>query len=541
VTAIVLRADARALPLPDASVDLIVTSPPYFGLRSYSDTVKCLKCIDLERDGRDPRQAWPDYDAHVKRDHTQHYDGQIGSEATPAAYVAALLDCTREWVRVLKPSGSMFVNLGDKYGGGTWPSRHGKGATTLREFGPKTGQAPTSATQALSAPKSLLGLPWRYALGCIDDLGLILRAEIIWEKVNGLPESVQDRVRRSHEQIFHFVKQPRYYSAIDEIREPHAPDTWRPSKVGAAAMGGRNVSLPRTATGEYAGPNPLGRLPGSVWHPAEEPGILRSVLSAIHTGSLSVDEGERILSGAAWTGSPATGPMWISPATAGSGQAASQARDTASSGSTAGPSAHTASVTPSPVGHSPIPASTLTSISSSANALVNMPVTNSVIGMVRFPLGPWATTSAPVVNSTEFQSPSGSQWAIEPQKVPRLRTNGSATQGAAEASTPNIWSEAATSAWRTSAPIRRCPLARSIVSRSGSALPGGSIFAWHTAQTLSDSFWFPELVETFPSHHIDPAWLWSGVVILAHVGLTVRRIAKTLSDLEMIRSGDVRA
>src|SRR5690606_37517129 len=68
---------------------------------------------------------------------------------------------------------------------------------------------------------SLMGLPWRYAIGCIDDLDLILRAETVWSKPNGLPEAVTDRVRRSHEQWFHLVKEPRYYTAIDELREPH--------------------------------------------------------------------------------------------------------------------------------------------------------------------------------------------------------------------------------------------------------------------------------------------------------------------------------
>ena len=68
--------------------------------------------------------------------------------------------------------------------------------------------------------KSLLGLPWRYALACMDDLGLILRRDIIWSKPNGLPESVTDRCRSSHEYLFHLVKQPRYYAAVDEIREP---------------------------------------------------------------------------------------------------------------------------------------------------------------------------------------------------------------------------------------------------------------------------------------------------------------------------------
>ena len=79
----ILRANALALPLADSSVDLVVTSPPYFGLRSYQDGGK-------------------------------HYEGQIGSEATPAEFIDALIAATREMARVLKPSGSIFVNLGDK-------------------------------------------------------------------------------------------------------------------------------------------------------------------------------------------------------------------------------------------------------------------------------------------------------------------------------------------------------------------------------------------------------------------------------------------
>ena len=79
-----LRGDARELPMPDASVDLIVTSPPYFGLRSYQDG-------------------------------GEHYDGQLGAESSPREFVDALIECTREMARVLKPSGSIFVNLGDKY------------------------------------------------------------------------------------------------------------------------------------------------------------------------------------------------------------------------------------------------------------------------------------------------------------------------------------------------------------------------------------------------------------------------------------------
>src|SRR5581483_6965853 len=127
------------------------------------------------------------------QDDGRHYEGQIGSETTPQAYLDALLEVTRECVRVLKPTGSIMVNLGDRYA--TNPSG------TLGPSGSKTSYARTGYRDTTSAgrTKTLLGLPWRYAIRCMDELGLILRAEIVWAKPNGLPESVTDRVRRSHE------------------------------------------------------------------------------------------------------------------------------------------------------------------------------------------------------------------------------------------------------------------------------------------------------------------------------------------------------
>ena len=96
--------------------------------------------------------------------------------------------------------------------------------------------------------------------------------------------------------------------------------------------------------------------------------------------------------------------------------------------------------------------------------------TKSPMSMDRSPPGPVATTVAPVASSTEFQSPSGSQCATEPQTVPRLRTSGSEIHGAAEATAPPGRSEATMSAWRAVAPMRRCPLVRSRTSRPGISL-----------------------------------------------------------------------
>jgi DNA modification methylase len=239
----IIRGNALALPIADNTVDLIVTSPPYFGLRSYQDG-------------------------------GEHYAGQIGAEPTSAEFVDALIAATREMVRVLKPSGSIFVNLGDKYAGSGAPSRHGQGATGLQDFGPKTVRVGVGDTQIRRKPgvptKSLIGVPWRYALRCIDDLGLILRAEIIWSKPNGLPESVTDRVRRSHETWFHFTVQPRYFSAIDEIREPHLHGGGGTDWTGRKALGNPTHSPDNGHVGAIGSDNrmagnPLGKLPGSVW------------------------------------------------------------------------------------------------------------------------------------------------------------------------------------------------------------------------------------------------------------------------------------
>lgn len=273
--AIVLRGDARNLPLPDESVDLIVTSPPYWSLRDY-------------------------------RDGDQSLAGQIGNEASPGEYLESLWECTREWMRVLKPEGSLWINLGDKYSTGN------SGQSGLAKLGEQWAGGGHSDAKAKRAsrrvggmpPKSLLGLPWMYAAGCTGalahlggtdpGLNLILRAEVIWDKPNGLPESVTDRVRRSHEQWFHFTRQPRYYAAVDGIRQPHrAPQR----AAGAKAFGARNASIARTGTGAYEGLNPLGAIPGSVWEIAPQPLKVPTHLGVDHYAAFPMELPRRIIRG----------------------------------------------------------------------------------------------------------------------------------------------------------------------------------------------------------------------------------------------------
>jgi DNA modification methylase len=331
-TAQVIRGDARHLPLADNSVDLVVTSPPYFALRSYQDgcgacggtgthpdsyrvktcsgcgeTTSRVKCHN--GCGVPMKYTKSQVDAAAREcpecngAGTGPYAGQIGSEPTPAEFVAALLEVTAECVRVLKPSGSLWVNLGDKYaGGGMGPQGTTGDLVADRGYGDRSRQ-PTSAERKAAMgtvrAKSLIGIPWRYALACIDDLGLILRAEVIWSKPNGLPESVTDRVRRSHEQWFHLVKQPRYFSAVDEIREAHVgggvgvSTAERKANGWAPNRGTATGSEPMTT---FAG-NPLGKLPGSVWTVPTEPLRVPDHLGIDHFAAFPTEWPRRIIQG----------------------------------------------------------------------------------------------------------------------------------------------------------------------------------------------------------------------------------------------------
>ena len=263
----ILRGNALALALADESVDLIVTSPPYFGLRSYQDG-------------------------------GEHYAGQIGDEPTPAEFVDALIAATAEMVRVLKPSGSIWVNLGDKYAGSNgMPGGAGSSTLTGQDRAHKAAGTGIRRPAATGAPtKSLIGIPWRYAIRCIDDLGLILRAEVIWSKPNGLPESVTDRVRRSHEQWFHFTREPRYFSAVDEIREAHlAPNRsgTNPKHESAPFAAG----IPAHTSLSTTQPNPLGKLPGSVWTIPTEPLHVPESLGIDHFAAFPTEWPRRIIQG----------------------------------------------------------------------------------------------------------------------------------------------------------------------------------------------------------------------------------------------------
>jgi DNA modification methylase len=233
------QADARHLPIPDSSVDCVVTSPPYWGLRNYG----------LDEQG-------------------------LGLEPTPEAYCANMVEVFREVWRALKPTGTVWLNLGDSYSGGGGAHKPEHANPGLSKSAERNG-VPTSERDVISGlkPKDLVGIPWRVAFALQAD-GWYLRSDIIWSKPNPMPESVQDRPTSAHEYVFLLTKSPRYYYDADAIKEPA-------SYAGAVINLGEKSFAKRQALGANVSPSgnglsdtyvvPDGRNKRSVWWITPQP------------------------------------------------------------------------------------------------------------------------------------------------------------------------------------------------------------------------------------------------------------------------------
>jgi site-specific DNA-methyltransferase (adenine-specific) len=201
----------RLRDLPSSSIDCIVTSPPYFGIRNYG------------------------------------HERQLGTENDIDGWVQHLRAVARELARVLKPTGALWLNLGDGY------SRH----------------------QKEGAPhKSLLLGPERVARALVQD-GWILRNQVVWAKSNPMPSSLPDRLSSTHEVVYFFVRSRSYYFDLDAIREPlrttdpqGATDPTRGYPPQDAQLSTRpantNTGLAKLRGSGRAG-HPLGKNPGDVW------------------------------------------------------------------------------------------------------------------------------------------------------------------------------------------------------------------------------------------------------------------------------------
>jgi DNA modification methylase len=282
--------------LPDESVDCVVTSPPYWALRDYGlpslvwgGDGQCDhrwgEVVSVHRGGPPgngvmraggrsvvaEQEKVKDIDAGVFCEACGAWRGHLGLEPTPQLFVAHLVVVGRAIWRVLRPSGTLWLNLGDTYassaggydangsrGESSWPSIGTKtmsavlkGARRTRALrdGSHSGKHTGMSAQGSMAqpsrlplpglkPKDLIGIPWRVAFALQAD-GWWLRSDIVWAKPNPMPESVTDRPTKAHEYLFLLTKSPSYAYDADAIKEP-ASDSSHPRGSGVNPKAGKN-------------------------------------------------------------------------------------------------------------------------------------------------------------------------------------------------------------------------------------------------------------------------------------------------------------
>lgn len=260
----ILEGDALTVlrTLEAQSVQVCVTSPPYFGLRDYgtgSWEGGLPDCDHREvsaqnRPGRETPGgrggSFPTtergYRAACGKCGANRVDRQLGLEKTPQLYVDAMVGVFREVKRVLRDDGTLWLNIGDSYSGsgkgGNPEDSKWKGfvGNSQREAA-ATAYAGDDRLYGLR-PKNLIGIPWMLAFALRAD-GWYLRSDIIWHKPNPMPESVTDRPTKAHEYLFLLTKSERYYYDADAIVEPVSPNTnMRVSQNVAAQIGSERAN-----------------------------------------------------------------------------------------------------------------------------------------------------------------------------------------------------------------------------------------------------------------------------------------------------------
>ncbi len=275
--------------LPDATVDCVVTSPPYWATRDY----------DL------PMSSWPDGSRSA-----------LGLETNFEDYIEHLCGVFDEIRRVLKPTGTVWVNLGDTYHNATKWTRLDESPQTIaggNNRGFKTGRR---MDQGLPE-KCLTLVPGRFAIEMIRR-GWILRNDIVWHKPNHMPSSVKDRLTCSWEHLFLFVKGPKYYFDLDAVRVPHrsvGAKLVRPGKHARKRPSPHIIGVRQCPNlGDPQAAHPLGKNPADYWSMSSETRTLGAVIG--ERGAVKVP------GGAGWTGHMPGGmarivreldPRWLSP------------------------------------------------------------------------------------------------------------------------------------------------------------------------------------------------------------------------------------
>lgn len=240
MTAHLIRGDARSLPLKDGSVQLVVCSPPFWGLRSYGGQVSLwggdpdcehvwaeqIRALQNGGSGTASAKQISNHGTQLaKHPWTQAlcslcgcWRGELGSEPRVQDFIAHLVEVCREVRRVMRDDAVFFLNMGDSYGGS------GKGPTGKNGLGDQSKRQGFHDQQSAGRPKSLALVPERLAIALSDD-GWIVRSRIAWCKAAPMPESVRDRPSTAWEHIFMLTKQAKYFWDAEAVREPNTEGT----------------------------------------------------------------------------------------------------------------------------------------------------------------------------------------------------------------------------------------------------------------------------------------------------------------------------
>jgi len=311
--------------LPDESVDCVITSPPYWGLRDYgeetnkvwdgnSDCEHKFEVIETKRanasggktdyakqklaiKGTENYSEFVDYHNRITKSSfckkCGAWYGQLGLEPTLDLYLKHMLQITAELKRVLKKTGVMFWNHGDCYGGtgtGHKPEHYPEGHK-LRFKGTTPSSWYADLQKVGVKPKCMALQNYRLVLRMIDEQGWILRNVIIWHKPNHMPSSVKDRFTNAYEPVFMLVKSKKYWFDLDAVRIPHKESSikrWE-SEIKSGRVYSFNYRIREAKKRQYEvrtksqcgigsvnsngntnlakQPHPLGKNPGGVWKP----------------------------------------------------------------------------------------------------------------------------------------------------------------------------------------------------------------------------------------------------------------------------------
>jgi len=240
--------DARHMDLPDGSVQCVVTSPPYWGLRKYAglpdliwgdnhcehqwgvDRELSLSYVQGNPEFARPHRAKKNFNAITNTcSLCGAWKGQYGLEPTPEMYIEHTLVFLREIRRVLRKDGVVFWNIGDSYshgvpgGGSVFDNGRTDGRVSYESDGVRGREKIKTSAPGLK-PKDLCLIPFRVAIAAQED-GWWVRSVIIWSKPNPMPESVTDRPTESHEYILMLTKSAKYYWDQEAVREPNLPQS----------------------------------------------------------------------------------------------------------------------------------------------------------------------------------------------------------------------------------------------------------------------------------------------------------------------------